>query len=406
MSSCVISEVAGLKPERDNPVLLGFQNAEMGYKDDTKMQCFRAEDTNRATEDSYESEPHKSSRMALVVSEQQVYRGYLGEDVDADRLNTYVAVRNKTTGKMRLIQVETCTMLHSCYDEADERKFQNASDEVDLTMQRKFAGKAGLRALDRMARSGSNLDVLNETIHDSVQTFDDERFEEDNQFAKGKLERELMLASIKPPRNPKAQTPAELYQIEDMVSEVVLRQLKTVALDLMQKDPETLSMANIYLTNKVKAALQSKEPDSEENIEVIITCLVMDALCHLIELRSRSLTLAKLSTFSKELDAELKRTFAQANHHKQLKTKHTEHKALSHYLALAFALEKCVLLVDQIHAGLNIPKNDLVKFAVFIGGTYNSTKNTLTLRMTDDSEGKNSLGRSFVGKRRFGRGKK
>ncbi|XP_053682915.1 uncharacterized protein LOC128733382 [Sabethes cyaneus] len=407
MSSCVISDVVTLRPERDNPILLSFQNAEMGYKDDTKIQCFRAEDTNRTKNDDEDSRP-QPSRMAVVVSEQQVYRGYLGEGLGTDQINTYVAVRNKTTGKMRLIQLETATMLHSCYDDS-VNKFQSASDEVDLTVQRKFAGKAGLRALDRIARSGSNLDVLNETIHDSVQKFDDERFAEDNQFAKSKLEGELLLASIKPARNPKATTPAGLYQLEDMISESVLQQLKTVALELMKKDPETLELVNVYLTNKVKSALQSKEPDSEENIKVIATSLVMDALCHLLELRSRSLPHAKLSTFSKELNTELKRNFSQINHHKQLKTKYTEHKALAHYLALAFTLENCVLNVDQIHAGLSIAKNDLLKFGAFLGATFNSTKNTLTLRMAnpdDKVSSGGSLARSGRSGRLFGRGKK
>lgn len=400
MNSCVISDVVGLESSRDNPILLAFQNAEMGYKDDSKIQCFRAEDVNRAAA---QGQP-KPSRMAVVVAEQQLYRGYVGEGLGTEHVNTYVAVRNRTSGKMRLIQLEPCTMLHCCYDD-NSNKFQTATDEIDLAEQRKFAGKVGQRALDRITRSGRNLDVLNETIQDTVQKFDNERFADDNKFAKTKLEGELILGSIKPPRNLKANTPAEMYQLEDMVSLAILLHLRKVALELMEKDPGTLVLANVYLTNKVKAALQSKEPDSDENIQVILICLVMDALCRLLELRTRSLPQVTLSSFSSQLDAEVKRKFSQINHHKQLKTKYTEHKALTHYLALAFALENCVLSVDQIHAGLSIAKSDLLKFAAFLGATYNSTKNTLTLRMTDPVDN-SATDKSFQKNRRFGRNRK
>ncbi|XP_058831014.1 uncharacterized protein LOC131689736 [Topomyia yanbarensis] len=405
LKACVISDVVCVEAERDNPVLLNFQNAEMGYKDDNQIQCFRAVDTGRANDDDDAVDPDRQrhSRMAVVISEQQAYRGYLGEGLPTDQLNTYVAIRNKKTGKMRLIQLEECTMINSCYDD-NRNKFADLGADKGQTAIRQFGGKHALRVLDRMARSGSNIDVMNETIEESVQKFDDEQFTEDNEFTKNKLEGELILASMKPPRNPAAVTPDELYRLEDMISEPVLKELNTVSLELLQKDPASLQLATVYLTNKVKAALQCKEPDSVENIRTIVICLVMDALSQLLDKHNRSLKNLQLSAFSKQLNREIKSNFSQINHHKQLKTKYTEHKALTYYLALAFALEGCVLNVDQIHTGLGIPRNDLLKFAAFIGGTYNSAKNTLTLRM-GGGDGSFSGGRSFLGKRRFGRKK-
>ncbi|XP_058445192.1 uncharacterized protein LOC131426465 isoform X2 [Malaya genurostris] len=368
----------------------------MSYKNDSQIHCFRAVDSSPRAE---EEQQHR--RMAVVISEQQIYRGYLGEGLPTDRMNTYMAIRNKKTGKMRLIQLEECTMINSCFD--DNRANLAGDKDSSQTAIRKFGGKHALRVLDRIARSGSNIDVMNESIQDSVQQFDDEKFMEDNEFSKNKLEGELILASMKPPRNPAAKTPADLYQLESMISDPVLKQLSSVSLQLIEKDPETLELANVYLTNKVKAALQCKEPDAEENIRKIVVCLVMDALCRLLGHRIQSLENVTLSKFSKELNREIKHNFSQINHHKQLRTKYTEHKALTHYLALAFELENCVLPVDQIHTGLNISRDELLKFAAFIGGTYNSTKNSLTLRM-DGGEG--SSGRkSFLGKRHFGRRK-
>lgn len=180
--------------------------------------------------------------------------------------------------------------------------------------------------------------------------------------------------------------------------ETMLHHLKSVAFELMRKNPESLELANVYLTNKVKAALQSKEPDSEENVRTLKICLYMDALCRLFQLRGQDLTKAKVSPFSKQLEMSIKENFSQINHHQKTKTKYSVHKAISYYLAFAFMLENGVLNVDQIHAGLNIMRNEFLKFASFIGGSFNSTNNTLTLRL-NATEG--TSGRSFVRRKRF-----
>ncbi|XP_021694575.1 uncharacterized protein LOC110674739 [Aedes aegypti] len=394
MKSTKIADVVSVQSDRDNPILMSFQNAEMGYKTDSQVHCFRAEDMDRTS-----AEEPTPSRMAVLISDQQAYRGYVGENLPSDLMNTYVAIRNKRTGKMRLIQLEECTMLNSCYDD-NKNKFQE--EESSLTLMRKFGGKMAIRALERIERSSSNIDVMSESIEHTVTKYDDDQFTEDKAFAKMKVEGELILASMKPPRNPEAKTPAEVYRLQDMLSKMVLDNLRTVGLGLLEKEPETLEFANVYLTNKVKAALQSKEPDSDENVRTLQICLYMDALCRLLGSHGSNFDKISCSPFSNDLYREIKQNFSQVNQHKPTKTKYTVHKALTYYLALAFMLENGVLNVDQVHGGLNITKNDLLKFAAFVGGSYNSVKNSLTLRMTESS----SAGRSsFGGRKRFGKRK-
>ncbi|XP_055585726.1 uncharacterized protein LOC129738532 [Uranotaenia lowii] len=401
MKTSKITDIVGLERNRDNPILLNFQNAEMGYKNDASIECFRAEDTDRLAQAAAAavngSDDSKPARMAVVISDQQVYRGYLGENLPSS-MNTFVAVRNRKTGKMRLIQVESCNMLNSCYDD-NKNKFQD--DENRLTVMRKFGGKLAIRALERIERSGSNIDVMNETLQDTLTQYDDEQFNEEGEFSKNKLEGELILASMKPPRNPAAQSVSDLYLLEDLISEPIRQNLKTVGLGLLEKDPETLELANVYLTNKVKAALQSKEPDSEANVRTLQICLFMDGLCRLLNQWGKSMEKLKVSPFSKKLDADIKQNFSQINQVQNTRTKYTEHKAITYYLALAFLLDSFILSVDQIHEGLKISRKDLLKFAAFIGGSHDSVKGILTLKM--GTSGQNS--RSFSGKPRYGRRK-
>ncbi|XP_062538180.1 uncharacterized protein LOC134206477 [Armigeres subalbatus] len=390
MRSSKITDVVNIERGRDNPILMNFQNAEMGYKNDSQIRCFRAEDTNRSSPDG------GPSRMAVVVSNQDAYRGYLGENLPSDLMDTYVAIRNKRTGKMRLIQLEECTMLNSCFD--DNRNTLQEEKNTN-TLMRKFGGKNAIRALERYERANNNIDVMSEAIDQTVIQFDDEQFTEDNSFAKNKVEGELILASMKPPRNPEAKSPAEVYRLEDMLSEPVRENLKTVGLGFMKKEPESLELANVYLTNKVKTALQSKEPDSDENVRALQICLYMDALCRLLTNNGSNFDKIVYSPYSNNLFREIKQNFSQVNKFQPTKTKYTTHKAMTYYLALAFILEGGAINVDQLHGGLNITRNDLLKFASFIGVSFNSTKNTLTLRMTESS----SSGRSSF--RRFGKRK-
>ncbi|XP_055617502.1 uncharacterized protein LOC129762914 [Toxorhynchites rutilus septentrionalis] len=394
MNASVVTDVVNLQPERDNPILLNFQNAEMSYRKDTAIECYRANDINRvAAED-----PAKPSAMALLFTDQLAYQGYPGEGLPDDLMNTFVAVRNRRSGKMRLIQVEQCRMLNACYD---DNKNKTAAEPISrFAAIRAFGGKKAIRAIERISQQGFNVDVMDRVLGGTVRNFVEDKAPEDNAFAKKKVEGDLLLASIRPPRNSDAKTALELYQIEQLVSKALLNNLKTVALDMMKREPESIKLISVYLTNKVKAALQCKDPDSRENIRTLSICFIMDALVRLLEQKNRMLDKVTLSPFSKHLDEDIKRNFSQINHHQELRTKYSEHKALLYYLVMAFILEKGVMNVEQIHSGLNISKNDFLKFAAFIGGSYRSADNTLTLKLTSNPMVSKS---SFRGSRRSGK---
>lgn len=398
MQATQISDVVNVEPGRDNPILLNFQNAEMSFKKDKRIQSFRAVDVNRETANKSEYDAGRPSRMVVVNCDKQVYRGYVGEGLPTELMNTFVAIRNKKTGKMRMIQLEECTMLNSCYDD-NKNKFRE--EDHSKTALRKYGGKVAMLALERIERADANIDVANESIQNMMEKYDDSQFLDDSEFTKTRVEGELILASMKPPRNPEAKTAAELYVLEQLIPKSLLEHLKTVGLGLVEKEPDTLELVNIYLTNKVKAVLQCKEPDSKQGIETLQICIYMDALGRLLAVKSRSLDKEKLSPFSKKLDKEIKQTFSQINSTQLSKTRYTEHKSLTYYLALAFILENGTLDVDQIHAGLSISKVDLLKFAAFIGGSYNSAKNSLVLRLG----GSDGTSGTFMSKRRFVRRK-
>lgn len=399
MQASQISDIVNVEHGRDNPILLNFQNAEMSFKKDRRIQSFRAVDVNRAAAlKSGNADPNRPSRMAVVGCDQQVYRGYVGEGLPTELMKTYVAIRNKRTGKMRLIQLEECTMLNSCYDD-NKNKFRE--EDHSKTAMRKFGGKTAMQALERIERADSNIDVANESIQNMMEKYDDSQFLDDTEFTKTRVEGELILASMKPPRNPEAKTAAEMYLLDQLIPQALLLHLKDVGLGFLEKEPDTLELANVYLTNKVKSVLQCKEPDSKQGVETLQMCLFMDALVRLLKLHNGLLQKDVVSPFSKKLNQEVKQMFSQLNAHKLTKTRYTEIKALTYYLALAFIMENGTLDVDQIHSGLTMSKVELLKFAAFIGGSYNSTKNSLVLRLG----GSDSTSGTFLAKRRFVRRK-
>ncbi|XP_039451775.1 uncharacterized protein LOC120430730 [Culex pipiens pallens] len=400
MQTSQISDIVQVEPGRDNPILLNFQNAEMSFKKDRRIQSFRAVDVNReAATKTGDDSSSTSSRMVVVGCDQQVYRGYVGEGLPTELMRSYVAIRNRKSGKMRLIQLEECTMLNACYD---DNKNMFREEDHSKTAMRKFGGKVAMQALERIERADANIDVANESIQSMMEKYDESQFLDDCEFTKSRVEGELILASMKPPRNPDAKTAADLYVLDQLIPKSLLVHLKQVGLGFLEKEPDTLELANVYLTNKVKSVLQCKEPDSKQGIETLQISLFMDALVRLLSSKGHLLRKQELSPFSKQLDKEIKQSFSQINSHELTKTRYTEHKALTYYLALAFILENGTIDVEQIHNGLAISKVELLKFAAFIGGSYNSTKNCLVLRLGGSADAASG---TFMAKRRFVRRK-
>lgn len=120
-----------------------FQNGKIQNPD--KFACTRIAD-------------EKSKRKFIVVADSAtVYTSPIQENFGTTLTDSYIAIRNKTKNKIRLIKVEEASLKSTHYDTLEEyRRPQVLDKNVAL---RDFGGKNANRYLDRIKRTQPNVNV-------------------------------------------------------------------------------------------------------------------------------------------------------------------------------------------------------------------------------------------------------
>uniref|UniRef100_A0A182SUL5 DNA-directed RNA polymerase I subunit RPA49 n=1 Tax=Anopheles maculatus TaxID=74869 RepID=A0A182SUL5_9DIPT len=319
--------------------------------------------------------------VMLVTGEKKMYYGHIDvEPADADQteplMNTYVAKRNKETGKMRLFEVRSSTLMHVSHDRPSNNSQPNVAmdDRRLLNMRRKLNPRAA-RIQEKRKDTRIDLSVmedklqsmLSETVVKDVEEGFSVKITVDDD-----LQREMQAKM-----NPNAKTLRDLYDAERVLGADVWRYLTNAAKQMLQIPVENLTMANSYLENKVKAVMQSSEPTAEPNLAIVRTCLYMDVMVRLMGRKAHILVKKgnSVSPFTKVLDNSIRQGFLQRvrkeSHTYDEVTKHTRRKALVYYLALFFALEqRTTINLGMIHQTLELARNELVLYASVVGAQY------------------------------------
>lgn len=100
----------------------------------------------------------KSKRKFIAVANSStVYSSPIHENFGTTLTDSYIAIRNKTKNKIRLIKVEEASLKSIHYDTLEEyRRPQVLDKNVAL---RDFGGKNANRYLDRIKRTQPNVNV-------------------------------------------------------------------------------------------------------------------------------------------------------------------------------------------------------------------------------------------------------
>lgn len=365
MGSVIIDKVTTSNVKNDVPLILRFPGSLKTYENKNASAVRLSSSKKDANE--------RISAPILLATDDQMYKGTI-DDSAKEVMNTFIAIRNKRTGKMRCIQVNECKLSNM----NESRQIFSKMDTY--TGMRKFGSKIEVKALEAMEEAKNISERIQEKADAIVEAYEAKSVNID-EHSKVKAEGEIILQSLKPPRNIKAESIQEIYLLDNLLPYDIQLAMEKAILELVHRDAETVALANDYLTLKYKMGMQSKEPDSKENMKTYKICLFMDALYRLLKFRGTKLGSAKPSVFSSDLGEFVKLHFSQINHHEQINTKYSFDKAMLHYLALAFILEDGSFQLDVIHASLPISKGELIRYAGFIGGHYDSRRNVMALKM-------------------------
>lgn len=139
---------------------MSFQNGSLTNIDKENTLFFQARDSETKT------------RRAIVVAGGNVYQG----DVDQQSsTSNFIAIRNKTTNKVRLIPIETALLKNNIYCQKEKEEFgfgviQKAESYNKLL--RNFGGRKAVRYLDRIEKMKIDVNVVKDQLDKTVEEVD------------------------------------------------------------------------------------------------------------------------------------------------------------------------------------------------------------------------------------------
>uniref|UniRef100_A0A182VTZ1 DNA-directed RNA polymerase I subunit RPA49 n=1 Tax=Anopheles minimus TaxID=112268 RepID=A0A182VTZ1_9DIPT len=374
--SSKITKIVQLNAQKNHPVILENFETYLEHRQHD-MKCLVAQDR------SLSAVSEGVGNVVLVTGEKEMYYGHVkvqpSESEQTDLLHTFVARRNRETGKMRLYEVRTSTLKHVCHDRPSRDQPDAEKETAQLQSLRR---KLDPRAVSRQRQQQYNRVDLS-VMEDKLQSMLTETVVKDAAescsttitVVNNDLQQELCAKS-----NQNATTLANLYDAQKVIGADEWRILTQPAQTLLKISVENLQMANSYLENKVKAVMQSSDASSEQNLAIVRTCIYMDVLAKLAGRKAYLLLKEEsLSPFAKGLNDPIRKAFLQHVQRFSKKTyqatKYTRTKTLLYYLALVFALEgRDVVPLRLIHQSLEIPRKELINYATMVGARYYSTQ--------------------------------
>ncbi|XP_053663278.1 uncharacterized protein LOC128712410 [Anopheles marshallii] len=377
-----ITKIKELNPQQNHPVILENFGTYLEHRQHA-MKCLLAHDRSSSTVS------EDVGNVLLVSGEKEIYYGNIKVNPAApdqpDLLHTFVARRNRTTGKIRLFEVRSSTLTHISHDSPSYDQPNEAMNERQMkNLQRKFnprlaylLEKKSNSRIDLSVMEGKLESMLAETVVKDV---------EESCTTKITVSNDDLQQELHAKANPNAKTLANLYEAQKVIGADVWRSLTESAKKLVEMPVEYFRMANSYLETKVKAVMQSNEPTTEPNLAIVRTCIYMDVLVRLTGRKAYQLTKKNrsISSFTKLLDGPIRQNFLQrvqsiSNTSDQV-TKYTRKKALLYYLALVFALEGCDAVdMNLIHQSLEVPRNEITMYGNIVGARYNAKQDQFTI---------------------------
>lgn len=312
-------------------------------------------------------------KFALVVTEDSVYKSDI-TNPGSQTINTFLAIRNKKTNKMRLVQVEEASFKHTIYD-SKHSIFQNNIIDAKKVLNKDFGGKRALASYERIKKTQQNMEVLEEMLDIQINTIDDVIFEKDI-FDQSQQDREKFRSSIFPDIDISAGSSVrDVFKARKLLGDDMMDHLSDVAIEILQTDPDKLPFKNTYLNNIVRSLQIKKQPDSKENIERISMFVYIDALVRLTHCRKKTLDNFELSQMSQRVEQDVRKKFSiQGNHSNST---FTRQKSIIYYLILILiSTESLEIELDNVLEGVDITKTELLKYATVIGAKI---KNKTTL---------------------------
>lgn len=313
MPKCEIESVELLSKKNANPVIGKTPSSHVFHVNSSPFSLFSVNFQNATpleedNEVRYVVDKDKKPGLLLQYNGNlnTKYYGLIGDKNPSDLVSTYLAIRNKETNKVRIVEVERCSVLSEHYVEPQQESDTRAIDVRSL-LYKNFGSKSAARAMDKKEKTEFNVDILKDKLDTSV--FDvDESVLMDESTVAGDDE-------IRPVRNKEATKVEDLYKVDEIIPKKILANLEKPASTLLETKPIHLPFTLPFVLGIVKEVQMSKEPDSAENMQKLKICIYLDALGNVLNSKSKIMSKIEISKMSNVLSKHIKEAFTNDTRH-------------------------------------------------------------------------------------------
>ncbi|KAJ6639892.1 hypothetical protein Bhyg_12639, partial [Pseudolycoriella hygida] len=355
MAKCKIKEVIPLNESGFNSTIAYLECGDILPAVAKTLSCRYAQNTN------------DGSKMAVVSSRDNVYYGKINEGFASDLQRTFVALRNKTTNKIRLIEVDQCSLRSQHFDSYSSSTgeiVRGNLQEIQKTSLDAFGSKRAKRMWGQKVKNDYNADLVKDQLEATLAEHQNKEPEVEDEFDKRRLLGEMYLESRVPKVNKTATTINEVYELSNLVDESLFNRMDEEALAVLNIEDFSTEFKTPMIVNALKAIKLSKEPDSDANLTKVKVCIYLDALINFLSgvKKKKNMKREEFSFVTTKVEEDIRSKFVSPHDHKLAKSKYIIHKISSYIIVLSYFISdaKEVVMNDIIEA-LDSPKDEVLK---------------------------------------------
>ncbi|KAL7025467.1 hypothetical protein ACKWTF_013486 [Chironomus riparius] len=342
-------------PKKASPIIATFQNANLNKEIASQAVCKRVATTS------------DGSKYALIATESNVYKSDLS-NAGSEFQDTYIAIHNKKTKEINLIQVENASFKHVLYDDT-RSSFENNVLDTAKILAKEFAGKKGAIAFERSLRTKVNSSILEDTVDKMMTSVDTDKFFENDILGQSQEDRTKFRDYIFPKINlesTEGKSVREIFTVSNLIGDEMIEHLSEIAIDILNIESKNLPFTNKFIKNAVITVQNSKVPESDDNLKKMAMLIYAESLISLINAKSKFVNLTELTKFSNQLAQDINKKFFIAGS-KQV-SNFTRQKSIVFYILLTLlSSDSLEVSLNDILDSVNLSKKELVKFAFVIG---------------------------------------
>ncbi|KAI9552180.1 hypothetical protein GHT06_022517 [Daphnia sinensis] len=326
----------------------------------------------------YSDSLDKEEYVTICQVEEQCYMGSTKVQNQRESQNLYIALRNKVTNKVKLVEVAKVILspvvqyppsTNPMLMENEEGNDKKSKEE----MARAFVHRFGMLKGQRMYDQAERLTVKAETVRANLENAAFNAAFEDSELVlpKSSDSYEIML----PPRNANATTALEVYQLENMIPSSDIVALEETAKLLLVSENDSLmlidSQFSVYFTDELTRVKRSNL-DEEAKLRLLKALIYMEGLIKFSAIKKKTLSRGVVdeslpAVLPDSVKRSIKEQFSSRAESHWTLTKMDRDRTICHVIALALAIGNCSIDAESFISSLQLDMESVQSLIRVVG---------------------------------------